>query len=84
MSKLQEKPSALKRQHAALQKMKFFNFLFKCVGNFCPLGSESNPDPDPDQVRFKMISSLREPLSSQKSGRDASSSRVGTKFLVLV
>ena len=30
MSKLQEKPSALKREHPALQKMKFMNF-FLCL-----------------------------------------------------
>jgi hypothetical protein len=35
MSKLQEKPSALKRGHPALQKMKFFNFISIFVGHFC-------------------------------------------------
>jgi hypothetical protein len=30
MSQLQEKPSALKREHPALQKMKFINF-FLCL-----------------------------------------------------
>jgi hypothetical protein len=37
MSKLQEKPSALKREHPALQKMKFLYF-FMFVGHFCPPG----------------------------------------------
>jgi hypothetical protein len=41
MSKLQEKPSALKREHPALQNMKFFFSIF--VGNFFAL-----LDPDPD------------------------------------
>ena len=40
MSKLQEKPSAFRREHSALQDMKFLNFFF--VGHFCP-----PPDPDP-------------------------------------
>ncbi len=44
MSKLQEKTSALKREHPALQNMKFINF-FYFVGNFCPPRSWSNPDP---------------------------------------
>ncbi len=30
MSKLQEKPSALKREHPALQKMKVINFFYVC------------------------------------------------------
>jgi hypothetical protein len=39
-SKLQEKPSALKREHPALQNMKFLNF-FIFLGHFCPPGSGS-------------------------------------------
>jgi hypothetical protein len=40
-SKLQEKPSALKRDHPALQKMKLINcFLF--IGSFYPPGSGSS------------------------------------------
>jgi hypothetical protein len=35
----QKKPSALKREHLALQNMKFLNFFYFC-GNFCPPGSE--------------------------------------------
>ncbi len=37
-SKLLEKPSALNREHSALQKTKFINFLY-FFGHFCPLGS---------------------------------------------
>jgi hypothetical protein len=40
-SKLQKKPSALKREHQALQNMKFLNFFSTFVGNFCPPGSGS-------------------------------------------
>jgi hypothetical protein len=36
MSKLQEKPSALKREHPALQKIKFINFFPFVYGSFCP------------------------------------------------
>jgi hypothetical protein len=56
-SKLLKKPSALKREHPALQNMKFLNFFSTFVGNFCPPGSGSestdpiesgsNSDPDP-------------------------------------
>jgi hypothetical protein len=35
MSKLQEKPLALKRGHPALQKMKFITFSYVC-GSLCP------------------------------------------------
>ncbi len=42
MSMLQEKPSALKREHPALQKMKFLNF-FLCLRVIFRLR-----DPDPD------------------------------------
>jgi hypothetical protein len=49
MSKLQKKLSALKREHLALQNMKFLNF--------CPPGSGSgfgiripNPDQDVDRL----------------------------------
>ncbi len=34
MSKLKEKPSALKREHPALQKMKFINFFYVCRSFF--------------------------------------------------
>ncbi len=43
MSKLQEKPSALKREHhRALQKMEFINFFLRLLVIFALL------DPDPD------------------------------------
>ncbi len=44
MSKLQEKPSALKREHQALQKIKFINFFHVC-GSFLPSWIRTaNPD----------------------------------------
>jgi hypothetical protein len=39
MSKLQEKPSALKREHPALPKNEFYELFSKFVGHFCPPGS---------------------------------------------
>jgi hypothetical protein len=55
-SKLQEKPSALKREHSALQNMKFHNFFLFLWVIFALLDpdpestdlieSGSNPDPD--------------------------------------
>jgi hypothetical protein len=42
MYMLQEKPSALKREHPALQKLKFINFFLFLWVIFTPL------DPDPD------------------------------------
>ncbi len=57
---LQEKPLALKREHPALQNIKFpYLTFFYFVGNFCPQDPDSesgsihvtesgyNPDPDP-------------------------------------
>ena len=41
MSKLQKKPSALKRGHPTLQNMNFYKFLSTFVGPFCPPGSGS-------------------------------------------
>jgi hypothetical protein len=43
MSKLEEKPSALKREHPALQKLKFINFFLCLLVVFALL------DPDPDE-----------------------------------
>ncbi len=40
-SKLKEKPSALKREHPALQKIKFINFFLFLWVIFCPPGSGS-------------------------------------------
>ncbi len=57
MSKLQKKPSALKRGHPKLQNMNFYKFFSAFVGHLGPPGSGSgstgpieygsNPDPDP-------------------------------------
>jgi hypothetical protein len=48
MSKLQENPSALKREHPALQKIKFINF-FLCLWVILALPNpDCNPDPDTD------------------------------------
>jgi hypothetical protein len=60
MSKLQERPSALKREYQALQKLKFINF-FLCLwvifalldpdpdcksgSGYGSKGTQSNPDP---------------------------------------
>jgi hypothetical protein len=51
MSKLQEKPSALKREYPALQKMKFINFFLCLLVIFALLDPDTdswtplNPDP---------------------------------------
>jgi hypothetical protein len=39
MSKLQKKPSALKRGHPTLQNMNFYKYFSTIVGHFCPPGS---------------------------------------------
>jgi len=44
-SKLQEKPSALKREHPALQKITFINFFSIFVGRFCPPRSTTHIAP---------------------------------------
>ncbi len=53
MSKLQEKPSALKKEHPALQNIKFMTFFYVC-GSFTPSwilnriqGPNRDTDPDP-------------------------------------
>jgi hypothetical protein len=51
-SKLQTKPSALKREHPALQNMNFLNFSI-IVGHFCPPWIRiriPNPDSDTDPL----------------------------------
>jgi hypothetical protein len=67
MSKLQEKPSALKIEQPALQKMKFINFFLRLWVIFAfpdpnmdpdtdpgtPIESGSNPDTDPDPQHWK-------------------------------
>jgi hypothetical protein len=52
MSKLQKKPSALKRSHPTLQNMNFYNFFFYFCGSFLASWVRiririPNPDPDP-------------------------------------
>jgi hypothetical protein len=52
MSKLQEKPSALKAEHPGLKQMKFINFFYVC-GSFLPSWIRIwirivNQDLDPD------------------------------------
>jgi hypothetical protein len=53
MSKLQEKPSALKREHPALQKMKFINFVLCLWVTFALLV----PDPDSESGSTDLIES---------------------------
>ncbi len=74
MSKLQKKPSALKRGHPTLQNMNFYKFLSTFVGHFCPPGSRSgsigpieygsNLDPDPDPKPWLRRQVFPRPLSS--------------------
>ncbi len=48
MSKLQERPSALKREHPSLQNMKFLHFFFFLWVIFAPLDpTKIYADPDP-------------------------------------
>ncbi len=62
-SKLQQKTPALKREHTALQNMKFLNFFAIFVGNFCPPGSgygstdliESGLNPDLKHWRQQIL-----------------------------
>jgi hypothetical protein len=62
---LQEKPSALKREHPALEEMKFINSFAIFLG-FYPPGSRSNPDPDTDKINPSnaafLLTSLRDML----------------------
>jgi hypothetical protein len=56
MSMLQEKFSALKKEHPALQKMKFMNLFLFLWSIFAPLGY-ANPDPgtplNPDPLHWE-------------------------------
>ncbi len=63
MSKLQKKPSALKRGHSTLQNMNFNKFFFYFCGSFLPSWIRiriPNPDPDPqtrlnpDPIRIRI------------------------------
>ncbi len=72
MSKLQAKPSALKREHPGLQKMNFINFFLCLWVIFCPPGSGSgygsrdriesgsNLEPDLDQQCCGSRSGIRD------------------------
>jgi len=65
MSKLQKKPSALKRGHPTLQNMNFYKFFPTFVGYFCPPGSgstdpiESGSNPDPQPCREGTVSAAK-------------------------
>jgi hypothetical protein len=48
MSKLQEKPSALKKENPALQKIKFINFFYVCESFLLSWIRIAKPDPDTD------------------------------------
>jgi hypothetical protein len=58
MSKLQEKPSSLKREHPALQKMKFINFYLSLWAIFALLDLGTDPgtpvNPDPIRIRIRI------------------------------
>ncbi len=62
-SKLQEKPSALKRQHPTIQKTISLTFFYIFVGQFCPYGSGSNLDPDPQQWQKVISKKIRKKLN---------------------
>jgi hypothetical protein len=60
-SKLQKKPSALKREHPALQNMKFSIFFYFC-GPFLPSWIRiriPNTDPDPHQLTQLNTNTIR-------------------------
>jgi hypothetical protein len=58
MSKLQEKSSALKREHGAFQKIKFINFFLCLWIIFALLDPDTDTDPgtpmNPDPVRIRI------------------------------
>jgi hypothetical protein len=56
MSKLQEKPSALKREHPALQKMKFINFFLCLWIIFALLDTDPWTPLKPDPIRIRIHS----------------------------
>ncbi len=57
MSKLQEKPSAHKREHPALQNIKFLNF-FLFLGIIFSL---LDPDPDSESISTDLVESATNP-----------------------
>ncbi len=60
MSKLQKKPSALKRGHPTLQNMNFYNFFLLLWVIFALLDPDPDPlarlNPDPIQIRNPALS----------------------------
>jgi hypothetical protein len=77
MSKLQEKPSALKKAQPALQNMKFLSLFSIFVGNVCPPWSgygsafstliwiqrtKSNVDPDPQHWQINSLVKTKDDL----------------------
>jgi hypothetical protein len=63
MSKLQEKPSALKREHPELQKMKVINFLLCLWVIFALLDPDPIANPDTDTGNRDPIESGSNPDS---------------------
>jgi hypothetical protein len=55
MSKLQEKPSALKREHPALQTMKFPDLFYIFVGHLFPPGSGSGSESTAFEYTQKVV-----------------------------
>jgi hypothetical protein len=68
-SKLQEKPSALKREHPAFQKMKFFNrFLFFWV-IFALLDLDPGTLLNPDPIRIRIHNTGTKSNIGDKNGQ---------------
>ncbi len=57
MSKLQEKPSALKKEHLALREIKYINFFLCLWVIFCPPGSGYRSR-DPHWIRIRIHSTV--------------------------
>jgi hypothetical protein len=89
MSKLQKKPSALKRGHPPLQNMNFYKFvlllwvIFALLdpdpdsGSTGPIESGSNPDPKPWIKKRFIAQKLAEPW------RENSSEIYATKYMYI-
>jgi hypothetical protein len=66
-SKIQKKPSVLKREHPAFRNLKFLSFFFQYfLGHFCPPGSESGSTDliDPDPIRIRTVNEISVPVRS--------------------
>jgi hypothetical protein len=88
MSKLQKKPSALKRGHPTLKNMNFYKFFFYFCGSFLPSWIRiriPNPDPDPlarlntDPIRIRIPDPDPKPCE-----KVISKTTTTTKFLVVI